>query len=95
MARWFKALTDADRSITELSTGTARARVARLLLWLAEREGGPRCQLFSREDLGAVLGLTTETASRTMAEMKRQGHLSEPRVNEFIFDIAALRALTQ
>lgn len=95
MARWFRALSDADRSITELSTGTARARVARLLLWLGERSGAPRCQLFSREDLGAVLGLTTETASRAMAELKRQGVVSEPRANEFLLDVAALRGLAQ
>ncbi len=93
MARWFRALSDADRSITELSTGNARARVARVLLMLAERSGGNRCQLFSREDLGAVLGLTTETASRAMAELKRQGFMTEPRANEFILDIDELRAL--
>lgn len=93
MARWFRALSDADRTITELSTGTARARVARLLLILAERSDGTRCRLFSREDLGAVLGLTTETASRAMAELKRQGFMTEPRANEFVLQVDELRAL--
>lgn len=94
MARWHRALSDADRWIADFSTGTARARVARLLLWLAELEEGNTCQLFGREDLGAVLGLTTETASRTMAEMKRQGLISETKPNRFLLDIARLEQIT-
>lgn len=93
MARWHKALSSADRWITEFSTGAARDRVVRLLLWLAERDEGESCDLFSREDLGAVLGLTTETASRTMAELKRKGYISEPRVNHFLCDMPNLRRL--
>ncbi len=93
MARWHRALSNADRWITEFSTGSARDRVVRLLLWLTERDDGERCDLFSREDLGAVLGLTTETASRTMAELKRQGFISEPRTNHFLCDIPNLRRL--
>jgi len=94
MARWHRALSDADRWIAEFSTGTARERVVRLLLWLAEREEGEVCHLFGREDLGAVLGLTTETASRTMAELKRQGLISEPRTNRFLLDVPNLRRMT-
>lgn len=95
MARWYRALSDADLWITQLSTGTAKARVARLLIWLAERNGGERCELFSREDLGAVLGLTTETASRVMAELKRQGLMTEPRQNEFLLDVPNLRRIAE
>ncbi len=83
MARWHRALSDADRWITEFSTGPARHRVVRLLLWLSEFDEGGQCELFSREDLGAVLGLTTETTSRVMAELKRQGHIAEPKSNLF------------
>jgi CRP-like cAMP-binding protein len=93
MARWHKALANADRWITEFSTGSARDRVVRLLLWLSELGDGESCDLFSREDLGAVLGLTTETASRTMAELKRKGYVSEPRLNHFLCDIPNLRRL--
>lgn len=95
MARWHKALSNADRWITELSTGSSRDRVVRLLLWLAEARDDERCDLFSREDLGAVLGLTTETASRTMAELKRQGFISEPRVNQFLCDLTSMRRMLQ
>ncbi|MBL8565124.1 MAG: Crp/Fnr family transcriptional regulator [Hyphomicrobiaceae bacterium] len=93
MARWHRALSDADRWIAEFSTGPARDRVGRLLLWLAERDEPGRCQLFSREDLGAVLGLTTETSSRTMAEMKRQGVILETKPNHFEFDMENLSRL--
>lgn len=95
MARWHRALASADRWITEFSTGAARDRVVRLLLWLAERGDGESCDLFSREDLGAVLGLTTETASRTMAELKRKGLISEPRMNHFLCDLPNLRRLVE
>jgi CRP/FNR family transcriptional regulator, anaerobic regulatory protein len=92
MAQWYRALSDADRWITELSTGTARERVIRLLLWLSEVEAANNCSLFSREDLGAVLGLTTETASRAMAQLKREGMIQEPSPNRFTCDIVRLQS---
>jgi CRP-like cAMP-binding protein len=95
MARWHKALSSADRWITEFSTGPARDRVVRLLIWLSEQESDHSCHLFSREDLGAVLGLTTETASRTMAELKRHGHIREPRINHIHCDVPALQRLLE
>ncbi len=95
MAHWNRALSDAVRWIAELSTGTARERVIRLLLWLSETEAGGSCTLFSREDLGAVLGLTTETASRVMAELKRQGLIDERSHNCFACDVARLRQIVE
>jgi len=93
MAHWYRALSNSDRWITELSTATARERAIRLLLWLSELETGDSCSLFSREDLGAVLGLTTETASRTMAELKRQDLIQEYSPNRFSCDIVKLRQI--
>lgn len=93
MQRWQKALSDADRWIIEFCTGPARSRVGRLLLWLAERNAADRCELFSREDLGALLGLTTETVSRVMAEFKRQGHIVEVSPNSFRCDVGRLQKL--
>jgi CRP/FNR family transcriptional regulator, anaerobic regulatory protein len=95
MAQWYRALSDADRWITELSTGTARERVIRLLLWLSEGEAGSSCSLFSREDLGAVLGLTTETASRAMAGLKREGLIQEHGPNRFTCDVSKLRRIVE
>ena len=89
--RWQRALSDADAWLTELSTGSARHRVARLILRLSDGgPGQPECRLFSREDLGAMLGITTETASRTIAEFKRNGWLRERASNHSLVDTGAL-----
>jgi CRP-like cAMP-binding protein len=95
MARWQRALSEADAWLTELSTGSARQRVARLLLRLVRDSASSECQLFSREDMGAMLGITTETASRTIAEYKRQSLLAETSPNVFLVDIPNLRRIAE
>ncbi len=93
MTRWQRALTEADAWLTELSTGSARQRVARLLLRLVRDQASNECELFSREDMGAMLGITTETTSRTIAEFKRQGLLVDLNLNRCRLDIPKLRQL--
>ena len=88
--RWQRALKEADTWLTELSTGSARQRVARLLLRLVAGEESSECTLFSREDMGAMLGITTETTSRTIAEFKRKSLLVETRPNSFLLDTVNL-----
>ena len=95
MTRWQRALNEADAWLTELSTGSARQRVARLLLRLVRDRETSECHLFSREDMGAMLGVTTETASRTIAEFKRQGLLVETAPNLFLLDIPNLKRLAE
>ena len=91
LSRWQRALSKADTWLTELSTGSARHRVARLILCLVREDSGqPECQLFPREDLGAMLGITTETASRTIAEFKRNSWLEELSTNRYRVDTDAL-----
>jgi CRP/FNR family transcriptional regulator len=77
MARWQQALNEADAWLTQFTTGTARQRVARLLLRLACPTSDNRLRLFGREDMAAMVGLTTETVSRTIAELRRQGVLRD------------------
>ena len=93
MARWQQALNEADAWLTQFTTGAARQRVARLLLRLACPEQGDRLQLFSREDMGAMVGLTTETVSRTIAELRRQGLLRDRGTQVQACDRAALRRI--
>lgn len=95
MARWQRALSEADAWLTELSTGSARQRVARLLLRLVRDRQSSECQLFGREDMGAMLGITTETTSRTIAEFKRQSLLVETSPNVFLLDIPNLRRIAE
>ncbi len=93
--RWQHALTEADAWLTELSTGSAKQRIARLLLRLVRNEESSECDLFGREDIGAMLGITTETASRTIAEFKRKSLLVETRNNHFLLDIPNLERIAE
>ncbi len=95
MCRWHRALSEADSWLTAFSTGTARQRVARLILKLCSLEHGQISQLFSREDMGAMLGITTETASRIIAEFKRKGLLQEQAGQCMACDIGALELLAE
>jgi len=88
MAFWHDSVSDADIWLTLLSTGSARTRVARMLLLLSEEDG--TFEMLSREDIGAILGITTETASRTIAEFRRNGSLRPIGVRRFMVDRVAL-----
>jgi len=73
--RWHGYLQEADMWITEFSTGPIRARVARLLTYLAEFSHDPatgRVRLLTCEEMGSALGVTGESASRILAEFKRR-----------------------
>ncbi|MCG8488767.1 MAG: Crp/Fnr family transcriptional regulator [Candidatus Thiodiazotropha sp.] len=93
--RWQRALKEADAWLTELSTGSAKQRVARLLLRLVKDTQESQCSLFAREDMGAMLGITTETASRTIAEFKRQSLLIETAPNQFLLDTPNLQRIAE
>lgn len=93
MRRWHHALSEADAWLTELSTGSAHHRVVRLLLRLVDERGVGLCPLFSRKDMGAMLGITTESASRAVADLKRKGILTES-AQAFSCDLAALKQLS-
>jgi CRP-like cAMP-binding protein len=90
MTRWQKALCDADAWITKLSTGSSKKRMANLLLRLPDAEDSARCFLLSREDIGSILSMTLETASRTISDFKRSGLIIEISHNYFELDIPAL-----
>lgn len=91
MLRWQSAVDDADRSLVEFSTGTAETRVAHLLLYLAALSGDGTGLELNRHDMGSLLGITTETASRVMADLKRRGLVTElPGTNTFRCDRESL-----
>ncbi len=73
MLRWQKVISDADVWLTKLSVGLANQRVASLLLYLAEGANKDKCFLPCREDIGATLAISPETASRVIASFKREG----------------------
>ena len=82
MQKLHEALIRAHACTRELGTGQARQRVARLFLILSPTQGGI-VKLFGHEDVGSLLGLTTETASRMIAGFKRKGIIREISLNKF------------
>jgi len=87
--RWQRAVDQADHFIVALSTGPAEARMARLLITLGCTDDLPET-MPSREDMGALLGITTETASRIIAEFKRRGLIHTNKGNFVVCDSAGL-----
>lgn len=77
MIRWQNSLDNADRALVEFSTGTAEVRVARLLLHLSSLSNDGTCVDIGRQDMGSMLGITIETASRVMADFRRRGAVGE------------------
>lgn len=91
-ARWKKIQSDADLWLTEFTVGSSKKRVAKLLIYLSTQNNHDSFYLPSREDIGALLAITTETASRIIAEFKRQGGVQTQRHYAKI-DIAKLKQL--
>lgn len=98
MKRWQRALDEADEWLTELSAGSARWRLLRLFLKLSEysdtHEGGAdgcaRIWLPSRAEMGAMLDMTIETASRGVSALKREGVIATPDSHHADVNMAAL-----
>lgn len=93
MRRWHQSLQHADEWLTFLSTGTARARMARLFLYLKGDSCETVCQLFGREEVAAILGITSETSSRLIAELKRERIIIPLTGNRFGCDLQKLEEI--
>jgi CRP/FNR family transcriptional regulator len=94
MQRWQTSLDEADSFITDLNTGHAESRLARLLLKLeshSEHHHGIPDLL--REDIAAIIGVTVETASRLMADFRRRKLISNVESRAMRCDLAALKSL--
>lgn len=94
MVRWKKALTNADAWLLQFSTGSARKRMINFLLHLVEGQENDECYLFSREDMGSILSITTETTSRMVSELKAEGLIKDKQHNFVQLDVTALQAET-
>ena len=93
MRRWQAALDEADEWLTELAAGSARWRMLRLLLKLSEfAEADGRVWLPSRQEMGAMLGMTVETASRLVSAFKREGLIETPDLRHARIQMPALMA---
>lgn len=98
---WHRAVRNADVWLTHYATGSARQRMARLLGDLHDLEtaalppnsGRPAVELPSRDDVGAILGITKETASRLVADFRRAGLLVNVGPRHVRVDRAGLAAI--
>ncbi|MDP1646980.1 MAG: Crp/Fnr family transcriptional regulator [Rubrivivax sp.] len=76
MRRWQRALEESEGWLSDLATGPARRRMLRLLHKLAEHAGPDELiWLPQRDEIGAMLNLTFETASRLISRLRREGVL--------------------
>jgi len=84
IAHWQRVQKDTDIWLAELSVGSSKKRVANLLLYLNQRSSNDYFYLPGREDMGALLAITTETASRIIAEFKRLRYLQTEHQGAYI-----------
>ncbi|AHE99159.1 Crp/Fnr family transcriptional regulator [Thioalkalivibrio paradoxus ARh 1] len=75
--RWLSQLRRTDQFLLKVGAGTSRDRVLKLLRWLAEFSHPHPCPRLSRNDMAAMLNISSETAARVIATLKRRGTLSE------------------
>ena len=81
---WFDYLQEADLWIAEFSTGSIKARVARLVNFLSRIEDqgvSGDVKLLTCEEMAEILGATPESVSRVLAEFKRSNILSPSLVH--------------
>jgi CRP-like cAMP-binding protein len=72
------ALEQAEAWAAELCAGSARRRLLRLLLRLADHaDAQGTIWLPRRDEMGAMLDMTIETASRLVSSLRREGILHE------------------
>jgi len=95
MEKWQDALKTSDIWLTKLSTGNSRYRVIQLLIWLSENCHHEKFYMPGRKDIGNMLSLTTETASRTIAGLRRDGDLELHSAGRARVDVAALKKIVK
>lgn len=96
-----KRLTESQEIIKQLSAYTVEQRVASALVRLARKLGEKRNQgiliqtPFSRQELAAMTGSTTETVSRIMRRLAEQGVIKTGRKWVTLMDMPRLEKLAE
>ena len=92
MQRWQVALDAAETWVADLSTSPARRRLLRLLRRLADHpDTAGLIWLPRRDEIGAMLDMTVETASRLVSALRREGVLELAPTRSARLDTAALQ----
>jgi CRP-like cAMP-binding protein len=93
LAKWQGAIDDTDRVIGSFSTGPARARLARFILYLADSVGrGARVR---RREAAELIGVTPVSVTRLLGEFKREGLMSESGTRLQAWHTERLQALAE
>jgi CRP-like cAMP-binding protein len=85
----------ADTWIVSMGTGPAKERVANLLLMLGDISGDANgdIHMLHRDDMAAIVGTSTETVSRIIAEFKRRRLVYKVATHLHRLDTEALIAI--
>ncbi len=75
---------DGQQLKISFGTGSAMRRICRFLLWASHKD---QVALPNREKLGNIIATTTETASRMIANLRRDGAISKNPVMPAIMQI--------
>lgn len=92
---WHQAIADADRILGEFGKGPARARLARLLLFLRSQLQPGDPLWLRRTDLASLLAITPVSVARLLAEFKREGLIDEEKRRCVDIDAERLRELAR
>jgi CRP/FNR family transcriptional regulator len=93
LAKWQGAIDDTDRVIGSFSTGPARARLARFILYLGDSVGrGARVR---RREAAELIGVTPVSVTRLLGEFKREGLVSESGTRLQAWHAERLQALAE
>lgn len=93
MERWQQALEESQTWLADLTSGTARRRVLKLLSKMAQHAApGEPVWVPRREEMGDMLNLTIETTSRQVSRLRREGVLRAVNRRHAYLDTAALQS---
>jgi CRP-like cAMP-binding protein len=100
LAALSRELALARRKVRELALKGAESRLAGLLLQLAAAQGdvasGGRLHLrYTRRELAEMIGVSTETAIRLLAALKRKGAIAADKRDLVLADVARLTRIAQ
>lgn len=87
---WQQAVDDADRILADLGQGSARARLARALLYLREVVGPDEPLHLRRSDLAELLAIVPVSVARLLGEFRRDGLIEERQRRCIRLDTARL-----
>jgi len=98
LAALSRELAVARRKVRELALKGAESRLAGLLLQLAGSDVAPGRRLhlrYTRRELAEMIGVSTETAIRLLAALKRKGAIAADRRDVVIADVERLLRIAQ